>query len=128
MATKPVTLDDHWHIAGRSYSEVVLRETTTLDIVEAREEAEEAREVIMADGRSEITIVASPMRAAVALIRRQIVSLDGEEIPIVRAMLRGLSPRDFNKICSAIEDLDQSVLAVGRSATRGRDDSSGADA
>jgi phage FluMu protein gp41 len=128
MATKPVTLDDHWHIAGRSYSEVLLRETTTLDIVEAREEAEEAREVIMANGRSEVTIVASPMRAAVALIQKQIVSLDGEEIPITRGMLRGLSPRDFNKICSAIEDLDQSVLAVGRSATRGRDDSSGADA
>jgi phage FluMu protein gp41 len=122
MATKPVTLD------GRSYSEVVLRETTTLDIVEAREEAEEAREVIMADGRSEVTIVASPMRAAIALITRQIVSLDGEEIPIVRSILRGLSTRDFNKICSAIEELDQSVMAVGRSVTRGRDDSSGADA
>jgi len=126
MATKPVTLDDHWHIAGRSYSEVVLRETTTLDIVEAREEAEEAREVIMADGRSEVTIVASPMRAAIALISRQIVSLDGEEIPIIRPMLRGLSTRDFNKICSAIEELDQSVMAVGRSVTRGRDDAGGA--
>ena len=128
MANTDLLLDELWEIAGRQYGTVTLREATTFDIVQARQQAEEVREIIRPDNSREVVVVASPMRAAVALILSQIEALDGESIALTPEMLKGLSAKDFNNICSAIEGLDQALTAVGRSAERGRDDQGGADA
>ena len=64
MANTHLKLDELWEIAGRQYGTVTLREATTFDIVQARQQAEEVREIVRPDNSREVVVVASPMRAA----------------------------------------------------------------
>jgi hypothetical protein len=71
-------LTDGWEIGERVYKTITVMEPNALDILNARQAAEETK-VVHYDGGQEIAVVVSPTSAVLELMRRQISQLDGED-------------------------------------------------
>ena len=120
-----VTLAHGLKIGDELHHQVVLREATAGDILDAQEEAERLMLVPNDDGGVEPMLIASPSRVGVEVLRRQIVSIGDVSGPLDLKLLRRLEPEDLNLLLAKSEQLDgAAVESVQEGAkTRGRDPS-----
>lgn len=102
--------------------EVVVRELTAGDLIDARVESE--RVIQTAEGPR---LVSSPELLALHCLRRQIVSIGKVKGPMSLANLRTLSLLDLREIESQVDTLEAAVLAE-RLGQRGRVDTAPGDA
>ncbi|AMK09652.1 phage tail assembly protein [Pseudodesulfovibrio indicus] len=102
--------------------EVVLREATAGDVIEATEEAE--RVAMTPQGPA---LLVSPTRLGLGVLRRQVVSFGSLSGPADLAWIKRLSPADLDSIQAEAEAMDAAVsLDVGAALSdRGRTDGSG---
>ncbi|SNR59556.1 Mu-like prophage FluMu protein gp41 [Humidesulfovibrio mexicanus] len=85
--------------------EVVLREMTAGDILDAKEDAEKM--VLAPEGP---VLVTSPTRFGTELLRRQIVKIGNLSGPIALSELKRLHPADLNMIQAKADEID---IALG---------------
>ncbi len=99
--TKPVT------IGKEECHELVLREPTAADIIEAQEESEKL--VMTSDGPQ---LVASPSKVGLGILRRQVVSI-GEKVqgPVDVETLKRLSVPDLNAVQNTADAMDKAQAA-----------------
>lgn len=102
--------------------EVVVRELTAGDLIDARMESE--RVIQTGEGPR---LVSSPELLALHCLRRQIVSIGKVKGPMSLANLRTLSLLDLREIESQVDTLEAAVLAE-RLGQRGRADTAPGDA
>lgn len=107
--------------------DVVLREVTAGDIIEAQEEAEK---LVYAVENNKLvpTLVASPTLVGIHVLRRQIVSIGDLGGPISLDLIKQLHPTDLDLLQKKADELDGAAEgeAASREVTqRGRDDSDG---
>lgn len=92
LATVTVSLKHGILFQGRLLTQVVLREPLLEDLVEAEGEA-----------HSTLT----PLAFRRALVARQIVSLDGQALPVTPAMLSQLKTGDWNRLALGLNEAEQ---------------------
>jgi phage FluMu protein gp41 len=97
-------------VGDDTLKEVVVREMTAGDILEAKEEAEKM--VLTPEGPALLT---SPTRFGCELLRRQIVRIGNLSGPIALSELKKLHPADLNMIQAKIDELD---VALGLELVR----------
>lgn len=76
--------------------EVVLREPTAGDILDAQEASERLMMVPTPEGGAEPMLISSPSRSSMEVLRRQIVSVGDISGPLDEKLLRKLDPEDLN--------------------------------
>lgn len=105
--------------------DVVLREATAGDVLEAQEAAEKLMMVPNAEGGFEPMLVVSPSRVGVEVLRRQIVSIGDVSGPLDLKLMHRLDPEDLNLLLAKSEQLDGAAVAQTQEGTkqRGRGDS-----
>lgn len=122
-------LGDGIMVGGTAYRNVVLKELTAGELIDAKLASEELRLVPVSLDEyghtiSEPQLVVSPMKMAIETLRRQVVSIGKISGPLELDMLRKLSTEDFNLLLAGAEQLDQAAsLEVAQK--RGRSDSGG---
>ncbi|WP_018169088.1 phage tail assembly protein [Thioalkalivibrio sp. ALMg9] len=123
-ATVTVTLVDGIDIGGETHREVVLREATAGDVLDAQEEAERLVYTPGSSGGMEPALVTSPSRVGVEVLRRQVVSVGDVSGPVDLKMMRRLSPQDLNTLLERAEALDGAAVSAVEGGTnkRGRGD------
>lgn len=129
MATVNLTLTHGLLIGGDTLKDVVMREPSAGDIIEAQEESEKlVYAVDTAGDRIVPTLVASPTMVGVHVLRRQIVKLGNLSGPLELGMIKRLHPEDFGALQAKADELDAATTAEITSrevARRGRDDGDG---
>ncbi|MCE8027545.1 hypothetical protein HOP54_02425 [Halomonas daqingensis] len=107
------------------HREVVLREATAGDVLDAQAESERLMMVPNHDGGFEPMLVVSPSRVGIEVLRRQIVSVGDISGPIELAVLKRLNPEDLNLLLAKSEQLDGAAVSQTQDGAtqRGRDDS-----
>lgn len=120
--TKTITLTTPIMIGQEECSEVVLREATAGDVIEAQEESE--RVVMTPDGPA---LVSSPTLVGLGVLRRQVVSIGSKAGPADTAWLKRLTVTDLGRLQAEADAMDALATAsVGKDlADRGRADGSG---
>ena len=105
--------------------DVVLREATAGDVLEAQEAAEKLMMVPNAEGGFEPMLVVSPSRVGVEVLRRQIVSIGDVSGPLDLKLMHRLDPEDLNLLLAKSEQLDGAAVAQTQEGAtqRGRGDS-----
>jgi len=121
MATVTVQLKHGWKIGETVHHEVILRELTPEDIIEASLESERA--VMTEHGYQFMT---SPTLMGVNSLLRQIDKVGDFNGAVTRNMLARLNREDFEKLQMESELLDQAAMEAV--TERGRTDASGGDA
>lgn len=106
MATVKCTLIDGLAIGDDVLKNVVMRDATAGDIIEAQEDSE--KPVLTPDGYE---LMSSPALLAINVMRRQIVSIDDNQGPISMAEIKKLSPADLSLIQEKTDELDQAIAA-----------------
>lgn len=101
MANLTFSLHHGLKIGEDVLMEVVVREMTAGDILEAKEDAEKM--VMTPDGP---VLVTSPTRFGTELLRRQIVKIGNLSGPIALSELKKLHPADLNMIQAKADELD----------------------
>lgn len=110
--TTPVT------IGKNECHEIILREATGGDVIEAQEEAEKL--VMTADGPQ---LVASPSLVGLGVLRRQVVKVGEVDGPVDLATLKRLSVHDLNEVQGRADAMDtamESAALKARAEKRGR--------
>ncbi|NDV20918.1 hypothetical protein GO013_16020 [Pseudodesulfovibrio sp. JC047] len=110
--TTPVT------IGKNECHEIVLREATGGDVIEAQEESEKL--VMTADGPQ---LVASPTLVGMGVLRRQVVKIGDVDGPVDLVTLKRLSVYDLNQVQLKADAMDAATEAEAlkaRTAMRGR--------
>lgn len=104
--------------------DVVLREATAGDVLDAQEAAERLMMVPTQNG-VEPMLVVSPSRVGVEVLRRQIVSIGDVSGPLDLKLMHKLHPEDLNLLLAKSEQLDGAAVAQTQEgvAQRGRGDS-----
>ena len=106
--------------------QVILREATAGDVIEAQEESEKLVTVLDKDGNPEHVFVPSPTMVGVHVLRRQIKALGNMSGPLSLDQVKKLNPEDLNLIQSKINDMEEAAAkAVEAINTRGRSDQPG---
>lgn len=123
-AKTTVTLIHGLTIGGELYHQVVLREATAGDVLDAQEAAERLVYSPTGDGGVEPVLVASPSRVGVEVLRRQIASVGDISGPLELELLRRLDPEDLNLLLAKSDQLDGAAVDQVRdgASQRGRDD------
>ncbi len=122
MGKVTVQLEHGLKVGDDLLTEAEIREATAGDLIEAQEEAERLV-YAMRDGRMEPTLVASPVRLGVEVLRRQIVRIGNMSGPIDLAQIKQLSPLDLNRLEGAARELEnarEATDAPREVAQRGR--------
>ncbi|MDW7745874.1 phage tail assembly protein [Halomonas sp.] len=119
-----LTLIHGLRLGDETYKDVVLREATAGDVLDAQEAAERLVFSPAQDGGSEPVLVASPSRVGVEVLRRQIVSVGDISGPLELKLLHKLHPEDLNLLLARTEQLDGAAVAQAQSEaeSRGRSD------
>lgn len=121
MATVTVPLEDGFKVGDVTHHELVLRELTPADIVEASIESERA---VMTENGYQFMV--SPTMMGINTLLRQIESVGDFKGPFTKQMLSRLSRQDFEKLQMESELIDQAVMEAvnqrGRNAAPGGDD------
>lgn len=120
MAQHTVTLKTGLTIGEAVHKEVVLRELTAGDIIDAQAESE--RLVQTPEGPA---LVASPSQVGIHTLRRQIARIGSVEGPLSLRELKRLDPEDLYLLQQEADRLDAAASAetASREVTqRGRDD------
>lgn len=120
MANITVTLKDGWKLGETIHHEVILRELSPEDIVEASLESERA---VMTEAGYQFLM--SPTLMGINSLLRQIEQVGDFKGPFTRKMLSHLSRVDFEKLQMESELIDQAVMEAV--TQRGRNDASGGD-
>ncbi|EGJ49052.1 phage tail assembly protein [Desulfocurvibacter africanus] len=131
MATVTFAIKHGLKVGEDTLSEVLLREPTAGDIIEAQEESEKLVLVPSKDG-PQPQFVTSPTLVGVNVLRRQIVRIGNVQGPIDLVMLKRLHPEDMGLLNRKADELEAAMLAeitpktAGQEAAeRGRDDGVG---
>ncbi len=122
MGKVTVQLEHGLKVGDDLLTEAEIREATAGDLIEAQEEAERLV-YAMRDGRMEPTLVASPVRLGVEVLRRQIVRIGNMSGPIDLTQIKQLSPLDLNRLEGAARELEnarEATDAPREVAQRGR--------
>jgi len=123
MATIEFCLKQGYQVGKNCHTEVVLREPTAGDVIEANEESEKLIVI------PEPMFVASPTLVGINVLRRQIVSIGSVSGPLSLAELKNLHPQDLDQIQAEANKLESawSVEAASKEGhRRGRDHTPGA--
>jgi phage FluMu protein gp41 len=120
MASITVKLKHGWKIGETVHQEVILRELTPEDIVEASLESERA---VMTEHGYQFMV--SPTLMGVNSLLRQIEKVGDFNGAITRKMLARLDREDFERLQMESELLDQAAMEAV--TERGRTDASGGD-
>ncbi|WP_024303327.1 phage tail assembly protein [Pseudogulbenkiania sp. MAI-1] len=105
LKTVTVVLTHGVPLKNSSAKTVVLREPLLEDMIEAESDAAAAF---------------SPLAFRRALVARQIVSLDGDALPVTPGMLNKLRPSDWNKLVAGLNEAEQ----LGEASAAAENDSS----
>lgn len=129
MAEVIVTLKHGYKTDKRTLMEVVLREATAGDVIEATEESEKL--IILPDdnGKPVPQFVPSPTMVGVHVLRRQIVRVGNIEGQFTLEQLKTLSPDDLNTLQARADEMESAATAedASRAVTQGgRSDSDSA--
>ncbi|KGE77647.1 phage tail assembly protein [Halomonas salina] len=118
-----VTLAAGLTLGEETHYQVVLREATAGDVLDAQEAAERLVYSPTSDGGVEPVLVASPSRVGVEVLRRQIVSVGDMSGPLDLKYLHRLTPEDLNLLLARSEQLDGAAVGQVRDGAdqRGRD-------
>lgn len=121
----PVTLIHGLKIGETECKDVVLREASAGDVLDAQEAAERLMMVPNSDGGFEPMLVVSPSRVGVEVLRRQIVSIGDLSGPLDLKLMHRLHPEDLNRLLAKSEQLDGAAVAQTQEGAtqRGRGDS-----
>lgn len=132
MASVTLTLTHGLLVGSDTLKDVVLREPTAGDIIEAQEESEKLVYAVETEGNRIVpTLVASPTMVGVHVLRRQIVKIGNLSGPLELDMIKRLHPEDFGLLQAKADELDAAAnaeIASREVARRGRDDGDGAGA
>ena len=111
-------------IGDTVHNEVILREVTAGDVIEATESAEQAY-VVHIGSQVDIHVAASPTRAGMLLLMKRMTKLGDLKMPISEAEFKKLSAADMSMLDKMATELDQEVsLKLAEKVTsRGRNDS-----
>lgn len=123
MAKITIKLEHGLTIGKDVLREVVLREVTAGDIIEAQEESEKLVYAIE-NNKLVPTLVASPTLVGIHVLRRQIVSIGDIGGPIGMELIKQLKPVDLDLLQKKAEELDGAAEGEAASrevAQRGRD-------
>jgi len=101
-----VTLIHGLAIGEDTHKEVVLREPTAGDILDAQEASECLRMVPTPDGGLEPMLISSPSRSSMEVLRRQIVSVGDISGPLDEKLLRKLDPEDLDMLLAVTGNFD----------------------
>lgn len=127
MARITVTLKHGLTVGADVLKEVVLREVTAGDIIEAQEESEKLAYAM--DGNKLVpTFVASPALMGVHVLRRQIVRIGNLQGPIELQDIKKLHPQDLDLLQKTADEMEAAAEADAASrevAQRGRADRNG---
>lgn len=119
MAEITFTLHHGLKVGEDVMTDVVLRELTAGDLLQAKEESEKLCNT--PDGPQFVT---SPTLMVVNVLRRQIVRIGNVQGPLDMGLLKTLTPRDLALLQSKSEELDsafaQTVENMKRSDAGGR--------
>lgn len=122
-----VVLADSLTVGGIAYTEATLRDLTARDLLDAQE----ASERVTVSGGT-VTLVSSPARMGIELLRRQIARLtDGSAVyhgPLSREELGRLSIPDLKTVQQAADALDVITALRAGEAAEGRGRNTGGDA
>lgn len=119
MTNMTVKLIDGLKVGEETLTDVELGDITAGDIIDANQEAEQVRVVVL-DGKAEATVIVSPNLSAVHVLRRQIKKIGDMNGPIAYDVMRKLSAGDFELL---LAKADQIAAAVAKEAVRrGRGD------
>jgi|SRR5690554_7801206 len=120
-----VTLAYGLKVGEALHKDVVLREATAGDVLDAQAESERLMMVPSANDGFEPMLVVSPSRVGVEVLRRQIVSVGDLSGPLDLKMLRRLDPEDLNLLLAKSEQLDGAAVGQTQDGVtqRGRGDS-----
>ena len=127
MAEVTITLIHGIKVGDDVLREVVLREPTAGDIIEAQEESERLVYATRGD-RVEPTLVASPTMVGIHVLRRQIKRIGDISGPVDLHLLKKLHPADMDTLQAEADKLDAATAAEVASrevARRGRNDGDG---
>ncbi|MBA1446928.1 MAG: phage tail assembly protein [Chromatiales bacterium] len=130
MTQVTITLKHGLKIGEDCLKEVVIREATAGDIIEAQVESEQLVYALTDKGRTEPTLVTSPALMGINVLRRQIIKIGDVGGPFQLADIKSLHPEDLALLNAKAEELDGVITAedASREVTqRGRSDSPGAD-
>ena len=105
MATIPTKLKHGLKVGKDVLRDVVLREVTAGDIIDAQEESEK---LVYAVENNKLvpTLVASPTLVGIHVLRRQIVKIGDVDGPIELDLIKKLHPIDLNHLQQKAEELD----------------------
>lgn len=128
MAKLNTKLEHGLRVGKDLLRDVVLREVTAGDIIEAQEEAEK---LVYAVENNKLvpTLVASPTLVGIHVLRRQIVSIGDLGGPISLDLIKQLHPTDLDFLQKKADELDGAAEGEAASrevAQRGRNDGDGA--
>lgn len=125
-----VTLMYGLKIGDETHYQVVLREATAGDVLDAQEAGERLVFAPTGDGGVEPVLVASPSRVGIEVLRRQIASVGDISGPLDLALMRRLDPEDLNFLLIKSGQLDGAAVSQAQdgASKRGRDDGDRPDA
>ncbi len=125
-----ITLIHGLAIGEDTHKEVVLREPTAGDILDAQEASERLMMVPAPDGGFEPMLISSPSRSSMEVLRRQIVTIGDISGPLDEKLLRKLDPEDLNLLLQKTGNLSAgSINQVQEELVkRGRDEGGRPDA
>jgi phage FluMu protein gp41 len=101
-----ITLIHGLAIGEDTHKEVVLREPTAGDILDAQEASERLMMVPTPEGGAEPMLISSPSRSSVEVLRRQIVSIGDISGPLDEKLLRKLDPEDLDLLLAVTGNFD----------------------
>jgi len=101
-----ITLIHGLAIGEDTHKEVVLREPTAGDILDAQEASERLMMVPTPEGGAEPMLISSPSRSSVEVLRRQIVSIGDISGPLDEKLLRKLDPEDLDMLLAVTGNFD----------------------
>lgn len=125
MAVREFELKHGLVIGNGIVKNVRLREPTAGDVIEAQDESEKL--VMMPDPKNGMTptLVTSPARMGIEVLRRQILAIDDFNGPLDLSDMKRLHPEDLNLMQHEAEELEAFAAAEFASqavSQRGRSD------
>ena len=101
-----ITLIHGLAIGEDTHKEVVLREPTAGDILDAQEASERLMMVPTPEGGAEPMLISSPSRSSMEVLRRQIVTIGDISGPLDEKLLRKLDPEDLDLLLAVTGNFD----------------------